>query len=276
MNEASSQAAPRWQLPAGAQLLDEPGPKGGNILLRLGDAVLKLYRSRGNAWYEALRSVLVRIFERKRGITPWARHRTERRSLALWEREGFEVPRRLQRPLPRGLAPPGLWLEFCPGPTLSQLLEEQEHERVRLAEELGRRLQPRHRRALALREPLLLMEHATTNHIFIDGDRWVSFDLENGYCPGFPVLDGLVYELSSFLRALAKRTGDQADAALRAFVRGYNDPLLLEQVCARGLDSESVLHRLRRWSDQRRRESLSKTAMLVGLRQLLALPTAHQ
>lgn len=257
------------RLPPGALLLDEPGPEGGNLLVRLDNAVLKLYRSRGNAWYEALRSVIVRIFERKRGITPWARHRTEKRALALWEREGFDVPRRMQRPLPRGLPGPGLWLEFCAGPTLSELLERGELDRLELAEELGRRLQPRHRRALALREPLLLMEHATTNHIFVVGERWVSFDLENGYCPGFPVLDGLVYELSSFLRALAKRTGDQAEAALRAFVRGYHDPSLLAQICTRGLDSRGVLHRLRRWSDQRRRESLSKTTMLRSLRELL-------
>ena len=96
---------------AGLRVLQDGGRddrKGGNLLLLDdtpgGEAFLKVYRRRGTALRQASKAFSYRVIERKRGVTARERCALERRHLALWRAEGFDVPALLDRPLPDAFA----------------------------------------------------------------------------------------------------------------------------------------------------------------------------
>ena len=114
----------------GCRLLSRSARGRGNLLFLFGESgdarVLKLYRRR-RSWRAQLTSGWShRLLERKRGVTPRARFETERLTLDLWEKHGFDVFRQCDLPLPPDIAPPGLWLEYCPGRTLRSVLCDEE------------------------------------------------------------------------------------------------------------------------------------------------------
>jgi hypothetical protein len=232
-------------------------------------ALLKVYRRRRAVWRELARRFSYRFVEGRRGVTARQRRDQERTNLALWREQGFDVPALLDHPLPPALAGEvALWLEYCPGPLLSQQLADRARplgERCASVQRFARELARRQRRALEASEPRLVMSHATAKHVLLHGDRQVSFDLEASYAPGTPLLDALCDELAGCLRSVLRAAPDERDALGRAFLAGYGDDALLQRLADHGLRGG-----LRRWlerrSDARRRAGLSEADALRWLR----------
>ena len=260
----------------GMRVLAVSRPEGlGNILLLEGEGddmkVLKLYRERRSRTKEIFSAFSHRVFERKRGATARARCETERLSLDTWERHGFDVFKRLDLPLPDRFAPPGVWFEYCSGQPLAALIRSPEmdlEKKLSLMHRLGEALSRRHRVAHDLADVLLVQDHATLDHVFVSGDRLITYDFEGGFLPGFPILEALAQEMAVCLRSLSKRSGEHFERLLRVLVEGYGDTTLLHDIAHWGVHNRSCYRRVRRWYDQRRRPERSKTD---GLRFLLSM-----
>lgn len=253
------------QIPESTTLLSGRPERRGNLVLRVDDAagarVLKVYRGRRGLLRDALTSFSGQVFEGKRPVDPAARCDTERRSLELWAREGFSAPRLLAGPPPEWTDAPTLWLEFTPGRRLSDVLQDPSVSMARkacLVRALARETRARHRRALELREPLLLPEHPTMKHVLVQQDgRLVTVDFEGGYGVRYPVLFAIAQELAGLLRSIPP-IETRAGLGDR-FLDAYGDDDLLEAACAAyfSLNPARVLRRL---SDRfRRRRSKSAT-----------------
>jgi len=260
----------------GARVLAVSRPQGlGNILLLVGEGddtkVLKLYRERRSRTKEIFSAFSHRIFERKRGATAKARWETERLSLDTWERHGFDVFKRLDLPLPARFDPPGVWFEYCPGQPLASLIKDPAvdlEKKLSLMHRLGEALSRRHRLAHDLSDVLLVQDHATLDHVFVSGDRLITYDFEGGFLPDFPIMEALAQEVAVYLRSLSKRSGEHFDRMLRVLLEGYGETTLLHGIAQWGVHNRSYYRRVRRWYDQRRRPERSKTD---GLRFLLSV-----
>lgn len=262
-------------------VLEGPRADGrGNTILRFEEGkdvfALKLYRRRWPLWQEYTAGLISRMFHGKTGRSAGTRFKTERKNLEIWSLHGFDVFQHFDKPLPEGIDPPGLWLEYCPGRILSELLrdgntpwEEKRQLLYRLGETVGRR----HLRAMKLSEPLLVQEHPTTDHILLYKDRMITFDLEGAFLPGFPLREALAQELSGYLRSIARNTGERLDEAIQSLAEGYPSKDLLRKTAEWGVSGGTVLRRLKRLQDRRRRPLLGKTEML---RRLLGLLVSDQ
>jgi len=261
------------------RVLQESKPDGtSNRILLYGEGttarVLKLFRRRSGAWRESFGAWWSRAGLRKVGFSLESRFETERRSLELWRRHGFDVPRTFDEPLPDGVEGPGLWFEHLTGPLLSEVLADSSvaWDRKRdLLRKLGAESERRHSEAEAKQEPLLIQEHATVQHRFVEGDRLVAFDFESGYGPGHPLLDAMADEVSGMLRSLLRFAGeDRFEAALGAYVEGYADRGRLLRIAERGSSGGGLRRMLRRWADRKRRGEGSKADVMDRLFALLA------
>ena len=261
---------------APTRLQGESGSKrgGGNWLLLYGEGesqgLLKVYRSRGSARRERFKRIGLSRLEGKRGVTPRERQQLERRNLELWRSHGFDVPALLDRPVPDAFADePALWLEYCPGPTLWDVVcdaslpfEARREALARGASDLGRRQEL----ALSMAERDLVMKHGSLKHVLVFGDRQVSIDLEGGYVPTLPMLDALADELAGFVRSLRKAVPEEElDAMGLAFPEGYGDPARLHTIAGHGIAARGLARHVKRWNDRRRR---GRGAKVEGLRWL--------
>jgi len=225
--------------PAGAEVLQAGGRGGtGNVLYYFSreqpPLVLKVYRFRRSRWGEFWKDISERVFEGKRGATAATRCATERLILDLWAREGFDVIRPVERPLPDGVEMPALWLTWCGAPVLSEVLADPgrpQAERLAWVERLGQSLSRRHSRAVELDEPLLVHEHGQIKHFFAQGGRLVAFDMEHGYKPSYPLVRAVARELAGGACSLARTDDSAEDQYLRVFAASYtNQPLAKEAV----------------------------------------------
>lgn len=260
----------------GARVLRESGRGGkGNLLLRVGeDAVLKLYRRRRSALREEAGEWAARVFHRKRGVSVGARHEMERRALETWSRHGFDVLRTLDRPLPEGIPGPGLWFEYCPGRLLFDLFQNPTvswDEKRRLLIRLGGEFDRRHGLALSTGERLLVHEKGTVKHVFVQGDRLVTFDFEGGFGPRFPLIEALAEELSGYLRSLAQGLGDRFDDGMKALIEGYASVDRLREIAQWGVSGWSLYRWLKRVQDPWRRSVHGKTEVLRRLLIVLSM-----
>ena len=143
--------------------------------------VLKLYGRKRDWVRDFLRDVGHRFLVGKTGMTPAARMRTERETLELWLRHGFNVPRVLDVELPAEVPPLRLALEWIRGRSMRDLLSDPtvavEAKRTAL-ERAVREWTRRHALALQLREPRLVQAHATFGHVLVDGEMLATFDFE--------------------------------------------------------------------------------------------------
>jgi hypothetical protein len=278
---------------AGGRLLKGGGRDGrSNSVWLVGDAVLKLYRRRRSWLREVAGEAAAWFFHRKRGVSVGVRHETERRSLEVWRGHGFDVPAMLARPLPDGVTPPALWMEYCPGPLLYDAVDAGRLER------LGASMDRRHRLALETREPLLVHEKGTLKHVIVCGDRLVTFDFEQGFRRSFPMREALAEEVAGYLRSLAQATEEshvppafadgtnasrpeQATAGerptsdvgtfedgVKALLRGYSDTARLKRIAEWGTRGVSFYRLMKRWQDGVRRPVHGKVDVL---RRLLAM-----
>ncbi|MEM7262540.1 MAG: hypothetical protein AAF488_11160 [Planctomycetota bacterium] len=250
--------------------LQEGGNHGGGNQLFVYDVagnrrVLKVYRRRGGAFGEVIKSISHRVFERKLGVTAGSRCETERRTLQLWNDAGFDVPEFYEDPVPAGTrGEPCLWLEYCPGPSVADVFEDPDvpfdrrrELMVRVAETMGRR----HRLAIERDDPLLIPEHASIKHVIVFGDRLVQIDFENGYGDGFDVIEAACQELSGTLRSVARKAEPEFEALVDAFVEAYRHPEQLARIALYGLSGGGTYRGFKRWQDGKRRARFSKTTM---------------
>jgi hypothetical protein len=258
----------------GASILCASRRGYGNLLLLVreasGSSVLKLYRRRHAHPREWLGAFSAAVFEGKRGISPRTRYEVEMRAMDLWSGNGFDVFRRIQRPLPDAVAPPAVWLEYCPGRLLFEVLADPDvawAEKERRIAWLGESLGRRYRRASDLGDTLLIHEHGTTKHVMVWGDRMIFFDLEGAFREGYDLIDAIGHDLSGFVRSVIVPTGERADEALGILARACPQPDLLAQAAERIVHGRGLSLRLRRWQDSRRRGKNSKTD---AMRRLLA------
>ncbi|MEW6743875.1 MAG: hypothetical protein AB1486_14060 [Planctomycetota bacterium] len=170
-------------------------------------AIAKIYGLKRNTVRTLLWQIGHRVLAGKSSIFARSRWATEREVLALWRANGFDVPRLLELELPASFPRPYLLLEWIDGPSMEELLRdeelalgEKEALLMRFVEVWGRR----HERALELGEPRLIHEHPTFAHVLVKDDRLVHFDFEVAYTKRRPVGRLVSFEILGFLRSLAK------------------------------------------------------------------------
>lgn len=233
------------------EVLDAAGARGGNQVLKVGGAggapppgggapgpaVLKVYRRR-RAWLRGPFRALENRWLGKRGVGARARCATERETLELWERHGVRAPRLLPRPLPRGIAPPALWMEYTPGPTLHGRIADPAQPAGPLAgwvARYGAETARRHDLALQTQAVLLVPEHGGPRHVLLCGAELVHIDHETGWRAGTPLARALADELTLIARGLlraAEPGGRDGDALLVAFAAGHGRPERLARLLA--------------------------------------------
>jgi hypothetical protein len=271
----SCPADPEW---SEIEPVAAPRPCGlGNLSYRVsgpaGTYLLKLYRRRWGRLQELIEPWYSRYVLRRTSGTAEHRFRSERDNLAVWRREGFDVCRSFDLPLPRGIDPPALWLEYVPGRLLLDALADPDMawgEKAEYLAALSRELGRRHARALATGERRLLQKHGTASHVMLYGSRLITFDLEGAYLPGHALDAALVRELAGYLRSFLHALRDRVDDGIEAFAAAYPEPALLRDALDHRLLGRSVLRRLARYRDRRRRGEGSKFGLLARLR--LRLP----
>jgi hypothetical protein len=263
--------------PPGAEVLQAGGRGGtGNFLYLFRNetppVVLKVYRYRRSRFRECLKDFSERVLEGKRGATAAIRCATEKLSLDLWAREGFDVIQRVERPLPAGVTSPALWLAYYKAANLRDVLADPGRgleAKLPLCEALGAALSRRHTRAVELQEPLLIHEHGSVNHFFVTGNRLIAFDLEHGFKPGFPLIEAITRELAGVAQSLARTNLAAADRFLSALVAGYTNKNLLKQAIQQSSCGGGLAGNIRRWRERRRDRSYGKTRVMEQLGKLL-------
>lgn len=220
----------------------------------------KLYYPRKGAWREGLRALVARLLGAKSSPRAAVRRRTEERLLRHWRAAGCDVPA-LVEPADAGLsAGPGLLTEFVEGPQLLELMRRRSalprEQRDPLLRRFGASWAARHRLALKRDDPSLVQEHGTLAHVLVSGERMVTYDLEQAWRPGRPVLAALAKELSGVLRSLARVTEPETlQGDLAALVAGYGDRAQLAAIVGEVLQSPSpwrrLVRRLDRWREER-------------------------
>jgi hypothetical protein len=230
--------------------------------------VLKVYRWRRSPLREFFKNISERLFEGKRGATAAIRCATEKLNLNLWTREGFDVIRRVERPIPPGIPATALWLVYCEATNLRDLLADRvcaAEAKLTLCKQLGDSLSRRHTRAAELQEPLLVHEHGNVKHFLVAGERLIAFDLEHGFKPGFSIIEAVAREIAGVAQSIAQADTTIADRALSTFVTGYTNKNLLGQAIRQATCRGGIAGKIRRWRDGRRDLYEGKTNVMKRL-----------
>jgi len=266
------------------RVLDPAPSAGGNEVLLVGPAgeerVLKVYRRR-RAFVRAPFRALENRWLGKRSISPAGRCETERLTLDLWERSGVRAPRRIEAPLPPGVDPPALWMEYCPGPTLFDALRAADAADGRARwgptlREYGAATSRRHDIALERREVLLVPEHAGAKHVLLSRGEQVHVDHETGWGPRVELEAALRAEVTMVVRSLLRAAAPWGAAAVGAWVAGYAEGRRLRALVVQALRGGGMSGALHRWHDRLTRRDLTKARGLeVALAALDATPPAE-
>ncbi|HEX5010428.1 MAG TPA: hypothetical protein VFY71_08495 [Planctomycetota bacterium] len=236
-----------------------PARLDGNRVWRVdtsrGTVLQKLYAERGD-WLRAWgREVFSWLRGAKTGTRAAARRATEARLLALWRQHGCDAPADVSTDYPELAGPRTLVLEFVEGPLLSDRLRDTTlapAARAALLAAFGAAWGRRHRLALELREPALLQEHGTLQHVIVagapDAPHFVTFDHENAFARAGDMEAHVAKEVASVLPSLYRSqprpdgqrlATEVKDAQFRedvkALVAGYGDAEPLRAACARYL-----------------------------------------
>jgi|GEM_PF-295592 len=268
------------------------GRLDGNRVWRAGSparpVLQKLYGERGGWLHAHLREFFTVLRGAKTGTRAAERRATEARVLALWRSHGCDAPAELSSEHPDLANDRTNVLEFVEGPLLDERLRDPalaEPARAALLAAFGAAWGRRHRLALELREPALLQEHATLQHVIVAGPpgapRFVTFDHENAFVRADDVAAYLAKEVASVLPSLyrsqprppgARQATADKDARLaadlRALLVGYGDPAPLRAACAHYLQPRGMLWRAICRLDRAREE---RRGLRAGKFRLLAL-----
>jgi hypothetical protein len=246
---------------------ERPSRLNGNRVWRVetpsGPVLQKLYGERGGWLHAWLRELGSALRGAKTGTRAAARRATEARVLALWRSHGCDAPAELSAEHPDLANERTLVLEFVEGPLLDERLRDRalgEPARAALLAAFGAAWGRRHRLALSLREPALLQEHGTLQHVIVagppDAPRFVTFDHENAFARASDVEAHVAKEVGSVLPSLYRsqpRTEGQRLATdlkdtqfcedLRALIAGYGDAAPLREACERYLRPRGAVWR---------------------------------
>jgi hypothetical protein len=262
------------------------GNRVWRVVTPRGTVLQKLYAERGSWLRAGTRDVFSGLLGAKTGTRAAARRATEARLLALWQRHGCDAPADVSAGHPDLAGEHTLVMEFVEGPLLSDRLRDAalaSAARAALLAAFGGAWGRRHRLALQLREPGLLQEHGTLQHVIVagapDAPRFVTFDHENAFAragrEGAHVAKEVASVLPSLYRSQPRPDGkrlatEEKDARfredLRALVAGYGDAAPLRATCAHYLRPAGALWRLvcriDRARDERRRQRAGKYRLL--------------
>ena len=270
---------------------DRPIAPDGNRVWRVqtpaGPVLQKLYGERGVGLRPWLREFATSLSRTKTGTLARARRATEARLLALWRQHGCEAPADLTASYPELANERTLVLEFLEGRKLSERLRDPELDgpaRAALLAAFGAAWGRRHRLAIERREPGLVQEHGTLDHVILAGPpgapRFATIDHENAFRSrnvSAHAAKEIASVLTSLYRSQPRRPGEQVatelkDARfrqdLRALITGYGDPAPLAATCERYLRPRGVLWSLVCRIDRGLEERADKRAgkfRLVGI-----------
>jgi|GEM_PF-1250369 len=166
----------------------------------------------------------------KSSISAAGRCRTERHTLELWRREGFEVPAIAaideEALTAAGVSSRNPWLalEWVPGPALGKMVMRDDlalHRKEEIVADFSRACAERHARAVALDEPRLICEHPTFEHVIYSEGRFVYFDFEIVFTARCSLETLIVRELGGFVRSMLRMAGDHFAPLVGALVAAY-------------------------------------------------------
>jgi len=233
--------------------------------------VLKCYglkRTRLKVLFRQLGSLFL---VRKSSITAKARHATELDVLALWKREGFDVPEIYPLPeIPQNI-PYCIAMEWIPCPTVAEVLQDDQKSLAFKKEVIARYARvwgKRHALALKLGEPRLLQENPTLSHVFVSRDRLVHFDFEMVFTRKKDLKRLVRREIVGILRSMSKASGDSFSPLLDTLLDAYPDLSYFRQTARELLlygtvpvmGWTAIFHRLtRRKKRYRKRLNFTKT-----------------
>jgi hypothetical protein len=214
-------------------------------------AVLKTYASRRGP----AQTFLSNIEHLLTGRTPYAaaaRQRTERENLAAWRQLGLDVPRIIDHPFDPPIPLPHLCMEYVEGRRIPELLADPQvppEEKDRAFERFVKAWEARHAAAEARRDPRLVQEHATLDHVMIGGSRVVTFDLEVSYTSPEDVRSLVAREIGGYVLSLFKKLPEpQAGHFLELLLTAYPAPSRLDATVTEFLDNphpwRRFIHRL--------------------------------
>ncbi|MFH2000768.1 MAG: hypothetical protein ABIK28_13885 [Planctomycetota bacterium] len=164
----------------------------------------------------------------KSSISISGRYRTERDALALWQQEGFDVPRLYSVPELEANAGPCLVMEWIDGCLLTDLLYKSEipfEYKAEVLKAFASQWGRRHDRALQISEPRLLMENPTFDHLFLCDERLIHFDLEIVFTRKTDLERLIRREIAGILCSLEKSSGPDFPALLKTLISAYPDPV---------------------------------------------------
>jgi len=102
----------------------------------------------------------------------------------------------------------------------------------------------RHAEAVRRGDRRLAQKHGTFAHVFVDGDRFVTFDLEVAHRRGSPVARCVGREIICYLRSLDRRfPPEEADAWMGIVAAAYPDKALLKDAALNLLHNRNPLLR---------------------------------
>lgn len=233
--------------------------------------VLKCYGLKRNRLKVLFRQLGSLFLVGKSSITAKARHDTELDVLSLWKREGFDVPEVYPLPEHPQDTPYCIAMEWIPGPTVAEVLQDDQQSLASKKEVIARYAQvwgKRHARALKLGEPQLLQENPTLSHVFVSGDRLVHFDFEIVFTRKKDLKRLVRREIVGVLRSMSKASGDNFSPLLDTLLEAYPDLSYFRQTAWELLlygtvpvmGWAAILHRLtRRKKRYRKRLNFIKT-----------------
>lgn len=209
--------------------------------------VLKTYDSRRSP----LQSILTEIANSVTGLTSYApenRCGTERECLRLWREAGFQVPALVGFKPAIPLPTPFVAMEEIQGKLLIDVLADNaidREQRVSILRRFAREWGLRHAEAIRRRDHRLVQKHGSFAHVFVAGDRLVTFDLEVAYRSTRDISRCVGREIICYLRSLGQRFPAEAgDEWIRIVAETYPDRTLLVKASADLLHGDGPFHRL--------------------------------
>ena len=195
--------------------------------------VVKCYGLKRTFLRTIIRQYTSPVFTGKSSVSISSRHRTERKILQLWHREGFDVPAILDIPLLSEIPQPCLAMEWIQGPTLAEFFRCSQTpfpRKQQVMENFVNILGMRHKKALNLNEPRLLFEHPGFKHVLLSGQRMVHFDFEITFIRKKNIERLIRREVAGFLYSLVKSSRRDSPELVNIFITCYPEKHRIKEV----------------------------------------------
>jgi hypothetical protein len=204
------------------------GGRHGVFLLKSSEScwVVKIYHHKRDP-YQRFFSGLENYFAGRSSPGPRARFNTEKKTLEIWQKNGFEVFRRLTQPPPVAINFPHLVFEYVPGRTLKEYFLDSAIGKIDKINTFKRFLPEwsrRHALALETENHYLIQERATLQHVFMssEDDRLIFYDFEIAYTPRHKMPAIIAREIAGYVRSLFSAVPrDDFNEYLDILIRDY-------------------------------------------------------